>query len=134
MTTQNLQKNPKQKNWKQHRNMGPIIYLGAGILIGGILGPNCRGCKGDSTYNNPDAGVNDYASAYDAGVAEISKCGIWYGPVYVGGLEQELEQCGNKLNECREENAELSKRPESCQKYKPIACPSVKPFPAYRRE
>ena len=114
MTDKNSLKQRKASN-EQYSTMRGIVYVGAGILIGGVLFSNCRDCKGTSTHNNPDAGVNNNASAYDggidageislydAGAAEQSTGDTCHGPQYVQDLEQKLWQCENELNICRSE-------------------------------
>ncbi len=134
-----LEKKARDNYWHGFVLGAAITGLGAALLCKSC---DCTGTNNITVYDHAsDAGIDTGAdvydaagnlSLYDAGVADAGdSC---YGPKHVSELEQKLNQCGKELEECREENAGLSKRPESCPIYKQKACPPVKPFPAYRRE
>lgn len=137
--TYTLKQKGKKRAHKFARH-GFILGLATGAFAGAII-KDCS-CTGDSASNYAaDAGINNNTPAYDAGIdtGEISlyDAGVedtsftCSPPGYVHLLEETIENLENKLEECQTRNQELSKRPESCPKYK--SCPPKEKFPAYRR-
>lgn len=128
---------------KRHHAMRAKWFSGGagiGALITYLVLRSCTGNSIGVSDQHDNTGVTDVsdAGAYDAGVQK-DKDPTDKDPCYEslqsrlndcnkrwGICEGKLESCVKERDVCIEERDELRKRPESCPKYKPKACPPVK--------
>ena len=134
-------------------------YFRRGVVTGGVtvgviaaLLSSRDSCHGDAgpqdNYTDAgnlymgDAGITDIiddASTITAACPDGQSCYSdnqickegqdCYGVKYVDGLEGKLIDCLEDKNACIKERDELRKRPESCPKYTPKPCPTIKELP-----